>query len=108
MGKLIIFLSVITSALASTPRIDVRTELSVNGKVIPRDRIKMKVKAVPAADNMDEIVVNMDMEYPVGAEMIRSTPQVYAKAGSEATMTLEESTKEKKIVLKVMAKPQGR
>jgi len=106
MGKIIFLLLVIASAhaMASTPRIDVKTELSVNGRVIPRDRIKMKVKTKPTSEKMDEIIVDMDMEYKVGENIIRSTPQVYAKAGSEATMTLEESTKEDKIVLKVLAK----
>lgn len=91
-------------AATKAPRIDVKAELSVNGKTVPRDRVRMKINAHPTDERMDEIVVNMDIEYKVGDRVIRSTPQVYTKPGSEAVLTLDESTKDEKLVLKVMAK----
>ncbi len=106
--KILILLSLFISSavvLAARPRIDVKTELSINGKIIPRDRIRMKVNAKATSEKMDEIIVDMDLEYKSGERMIRSTPQIYARAGTQATMVLEESTKEEKIVLKIVAKP---
>ena len=127
MKILISFLLFISAASASAakPRIDVKAELLVNGKVIasPRiiaksgefaeitqgarnskERIRMKILAAPTSEKMDEIMVDMDLEYIVGERHLRSKPQVIAKAGSEATMTLEESIKGEKIQLKLTAK----
>lgn len=106
--KFLILLSLFISsavAFAARPRIDVKTELSINGKIIPRDRIRMKVNAKATSEKMDEIIVDMDLEYKSGERVIRSTPQVYARAGTEATMILEESTKEEKIQLRILARP---
>jgi hypothetical protein len=38
--------------------------------------------------------------------VIRTRPQIYAKAGEDDLMTLEESTRHEKIQLRVRAKPQ--
>lgn len=109
MKNLILIVLFISSlaALAARPKIDVKTELSINGKIVPRERIRMTVKAHPTDERMDEIVVNMDLEFKSGERVIRSTPQIYAKSGAEATLTLDESTKDEKIVLKVMARPES-
>lgn len=128
MKILICFLMFISmqAALAARPRIDVKTELLVNGKVVasPRiiavsgesaeitqgarnskDRMRMKILAKPTSEKTDEIMVDMDLEYTVGDRRLHSTPQVFARAGQQATLTLEESTKEEKIQLKITAKP---
>jgi hypothetical protein len=111
---------------AEQSRIDVKTELLVNGKSLgkphlrvianeegemtvgtrEKNRMRMKVLARPIDGKLDEMLLDMDLEYNSGERQIRSKPQVIAKAGSEAIMTLEESTtKGEKIQLKVLAKP---
>lgn len=111
--------------MAATPsKIDVKTELLLNGKVIAnprfmatpgkeatitqtrgRDTVKIKVSAMPTDAKMDDLKLDFDLEVTAGDRTIRSQPQVFAKSGSEAVMTLEESTKEEKLQFRILAVP---
>ena len=123
---LTVFLSLAAQA-AKPAKIDVRAELLINGKVVTNPRIialpgepaelrqsdrsgktrtVFSVTAQPADAKMEEIRLDMDLEYAAGDRIIHSRPQVIAKAGDEALMTLEESTKSEKIQLRVRARPQ--
>lgn len=122
---ILILLLLNSTAWAEGSSILVKTEWLVNGKsigkpelrVLPgeprvishgagkKESMRMKVLARPADEKMDEIFLDLDFRYQAGERTIHSTPQVIAKAGDEAFMTLEESTKGEKIQLKVMAKP---
>ncbi len=102
----------------------VEADLLINGKSISRPRVitltgepsyievggrnfkvmKMGVLAQPG-DKIDDLVLDLDFELHAQGRVIRTSPQIYAKAGVPAFMTLEESTPEEKIQLKVLARP---
>jgi hypothetical protein len=122
---ILILLAGSLSAWADNSSILVKTELLVNGKSIgkpqmrvlagesaeiqigarSKEPLRMKVLAKPIDGKLNEIFLDMDFEYYSGERQIRSTPKVIARAGDEAIMTLEESTKGEKIQLRVMATP---
>lgn len=127
-SRIYLLLLLASASWAAKPtHIDVKAELLINGKVVAGPRVVatagesaairvgdargknhtvMTVNARPADPKMDEILLDLDLEYTAGERVIRTRPQIYAKAGEEALMTLEESTKDEKIQLRVRAKPQ--
>lgn len=126
-SKYLLFVLASCASAAKPSQIDVKAELLINGKVVAGPRILalpgepaeirvgdrsgktrtvMSVKVRPADPKMEEIILDMDLEYAAGDRVVRTRPQIYARAGEEALMTLEESTKDEKIQLRVRAKPQ--
>ncbi len=70
-----------------------------------KQTVRMGVMANMADPRMDEIVLDMDLKFTNAGKEIRTSPQVYVKSGVAAVMTLEESTPNEKIQLRVTAKP---
>jgi hypothetical protein len=121
---ILIFLTVL-SAWADPSSVLIKTELLVNGQTVSRpqmqvltgergevqvygqskDLMRLKILAKPVNGKLDEIYLDMNMEYKSGSRTISSRPTVIAQSGSEAVMTLEESTPGEKIQLKVLATP---
>ncbi|MGE4133421.1 MAG: hypothetical protein AB7F86_17395 [Bdellovibrionales bacterium] len=117
------------SAWASRPEFNVKAELLLNGQVVaaPRinaragrtarvsssmgssgDRVRFAVTPSMSSEVGDELVLDIDLELRRGDRIIKSSPQVIARAGSEATLLLEESTKQEKLQLRILAKPVAR
>ncbi len=113
-------------AQASIPSIEIQTELLVNGKAVASPRVlasvgepatvrtqtgsqlsKLKILAKPTSYDPDEIMVDLDLDFDTPTRRIQTNPQIVAKAGTEALITLEESTNDEKIQIRVLAQPRG-
>lgn len=67
----------------------------VRVKVVPSDAQHEKIK--------DGILMNFEVEYVAGSRKIKSSPQILAKPGSEAIISLGQAQGHEELLLKVTA-----
>jgi len=115
------------NASALSKNIMISAKLFINGKLISSPKIitiagetaeisqiseehqsiyRMKVLATNASDEKikDGILMKFDIEANDGTSIIKSTPQVLTKIGSEATITVNgDQANQKELMLKVIA-----
>jgi len=122
----LIFAALMSGAtFASTQQYRVQAQLLINGKVVAQPQIlaqlgqraethqgaiganeqmRMSVLANALDSKGEELKLDLDLKYISGRREIHTKPQVFATAGSEAVMELEESSATEKIQLRVLAK----
>ena len=102
----------------------VQAEILINGKVISSPSVvaiwgeralisagqtgaanpdlHMEVLAQPADERFHEVLLDLDLKFKLGERAFRSSPQVYVKPGERAVLTLEESSAQEKIQLRIL------
>jgi len=121
----LVALSCTTTFANNTNRYIIKTQILVDGKVVsqpqvvateneaaevslvndPQNEVKMRVVASDVADEKvkDEILMKFNVEYNSPTRMIKASPQVLMKQGSEATVRLANRQGDHDVQMKVIA-----
>lgn len=128
MTRFFVFLGLLISVTgqAATNQYLIKSQLYINGKLIssptistlanepaeitqvrenPHEELKFKVVASEKStiDLKDGILMKLDLEYSAGTDLIKSSPQILTKAGSESTIFVGTGSGNEDILLKVTA-----
>lgn len=119
-----LFVAAAAHATPNTYRID--SQLFIDGKLISSPKIitnagesaeltqvgnnpndKLSFKVVPEDFNNDKIkdgiLMKFNIEYIYGSRSVKSSPQIIAKSGSEASISIGKMQNKEEVLLKVIA-----